>query len=70
MTVRVEYYADVHKTVFYLNGEQVATSDKYYTDYNGSGVISTARIFSLSGANSHYYLDDVTAQTVAKSFGN
>ena len=70
MTVRVEYYADVHKTLFYINGEQVAASDKYYTDYNGSGVISTARIFSLSGANSHYYLDDVIAQTVDKSFGN
>ena len=67
MTVRVEYYADVHKTVFYLNGEQVATSDKYYTDYDGSGTIATARIFSVMGANSHYYLDDVTAQTVVQS---
>ncbi len=67
MTLRVEYYADAHRTLFYINGENVASSSRYYTDYTGSGTIATARIFSLSGADSHYYLDDVIAQTVVQS---
>ena len=67
MTLRVEYYADAHRTLFYINGDNVASSSRYYTDYDGSGTIATARIFSVMGANSHYYLDDVIAQTVVQS---
>ncbi len=68
VTFRVEYYHDVHMTKIYVNGNLEVTTDMYYESYTGGDVPSLARIFSLSGAISHYYLDNVTAQVLDKEY--
>ena len=68
VNIRMEYYHDVKMVVLYVNDEVAGTTNMVYDDYTNGATPATARIFSLSGAVSHYYLDNVSAKVISKTY--
>ena len=68
VNVRMEYYHDAKMVVLYVNGDRACETNMVYNNYSNGATPASARIFSLSGAVSHYYLDNVVAKVIEKSY--